>query len=157
MKRRRPKEPKGYRTPLGLNGPWVLVVDDERHAIRLIQSNLERYSYQVRTAKNGIQALASIRETYPDLLITDVMMPEMDSFELIEKIRSDPDLATIPIIVLAPRSAELGYQREHNPEACCEQSVYGARILWKPFNPSELVKIVREMLPDSNLNVGSDS
>ena len=63
--------------------PRILVTDDEPNIVRLIQVNLERQGFQVETANNGAQALEKIRANRPDLLVSDVMMPEMDGFELL--------------------------------------------------------------------------
>ena len=67
----------------------ILAVDDEPNIVRLIQVNLERMGYQVETANNGVQALEKIRASRPDLVVSDVMMPEMDGFELLSTIRRD--------------------------------------------------------------------
>ena len=109
----------------------VLVVDDEPHIVRLIQVNLERQGYQVETANNGAQALAKIRESRPDLLVSDVMMPEMDGFELLANIRRDATLMDLPVIMLTAKAQDkdvmTGYQT-------------GADMyLTKPFNPAELI------------------
>ena len=84
--------------------PRVLVVDDEVNIVRLIQVNLERQGYQVETANNGAQALAKIRESRPDLLVSDVMMPEMDGFELLANVRRDPVLNDLPVIMLTAKA-----------------------------------------------------
>ena len=83
--------------------PRILVTDDEPNIVRLIQVNLERQGFQVETANNGAQALEKIRANRPDLLVSDVMMPEMDGFEFLARLRSTKDGASIPVIVVTAK------------------------------------------------------
>ena len=86
--------------------PRILVTDDEPNIVRLIQVNLERQGFQVETANNGAQALEKIRANRPDLLVSDVMMPEMDGFELLSNIRRDPVLENLPVIMLTAKAQD---------------------------------------------------
>jgi two-component system, OmpR family, alkaline phosphatase synthesis response regulator PhoP len=118
--------------------PRILAVDDEPNIVRLIQVNLERAGYQVETANNGVQALEKIHASRPDLVVSDVMMPEMDGFELLSTIRRDPALEDLPIIMLTAKAQDKnvmeGYAR-------------GADMyLTKPFNPAELLQFVKRIL-----------
>jgi DNA-binding response OmpR family regulator len=119
-------------------GKRILVVDDETSIVRLLKVNLERQGFRVDTAENGAQAFACLAAGSHDLLITDIMMPEMDGMELIEAVRQDPDLRDLPIVLLTQKSDErdvlAGYTR-------------GADMyLNKPFNPAELNLVVRRLL-----------
>lgn len=119
----------------------ILAVDDEPNIVRLIQVNLERVGYQVETANNGVQALEKIRASRPDLVVSDVMMPEMDGFELLSTIRRDATLEDLPVIMLTAKAQDRnvmeGYQR-------------GADMyLTKPFNPMELISFVKRILQSS--------
>jgi two-component system alkaline phosphatase synthesis response regulator PhoP/two-component system response regulator VicR len=128
--------------------PRILVTDDEPNIVRLIQVNLERQGFQVETANNGAQALEKIRANRPDLLVSDVMMPEMDGFELLSNIRRDPALEDLPVIMLTAKAQDRdvleGYTR-------------GADMyLTKPFNPIELVTFAKRLLqsgPDDGRTV----
>ncbi|MEY3763554.1 MAG: hypothetical protein RLZ42_214 [Armatimonadota bacterium] len=118
--------------------PRILVTDDEPNIVRLIQVNLERQGFQVETANNGAQALEKIRANRPDLLVSDVMMPEMDGFELLSNIRRDPALENLPVIMLTAKAQDRdvleGYTR-------------GADMyLTKPSNPIELVTFAKRLL-----------
>ncbi|MDX1933287.1 MAG: response regulator [Capsulimonadales bacterium] len=118
--------------------PRILAVDDEPNIMRLICVTLERRGYQVESAATGTQALDRIRKNRPDLLVSDVMMPEMDGFELVRTLRSDPDLTDLPIIMLTARGQDKdimeGFRR-------------GADMyLTKPFNPVELLSFVDRLL-----------
>lgn len=120
----------------------ILAVDDEPNIVRLIQVNLERVGYQVETANNGVQALEKIRANRPDLVVSDVMMPEMDGFELLSTIRRDAALEDLPVIMLTAKTQDKdvlsGYSR-------------GADMyLTKPFNPMELISFVKRILQTSS-------
>ncbi|RPJ39511.1 MAG: response regulator, partial [Chloroflexi bacterium] len=67
----------------------ILVVDDERHIVRLIQVNLERAGYQVVTAFDGKEALRKVEADRPDLVVMDVMMPHMDGFEALKHLQAN--------------------------------------------------------------------
>ena len=83
----------------------ILVVDDERETLDLISHTLER-DYQVLTADSGEKGLEAAREQLPDLIICDLMMPGMNGFELLEKVKGDSKLAHIPVIMLSARGLE---------------------------------------------------
>ena len=78
----------------------ILTCDDEKHIVRLIQVNLERQGYEVITAYNGAECLAKVAEDRPDLIVLDVMMPEMTGFEVLEALKKNPDTENIPVIML---------------------------------------------------------
>ena len=126
--------------------PRILAVDDEPNIVRLIQVNLERQGYTVETANNGAQALAKIRENRPDLLVSDVMMPEMDGFELLSTIRRDPMLEDLPVIMLTAKAQDSNVMEGYSRGA----DMY----LTKPFNPQELLQFVKRIL--SSNSGGSD-
>ena len=78
----------------------VLVVDDDKQLRRLVQSYLTEEGFRVVTAGDGQEALFVARHEKPDLIILDLMMPEMDGFAVIEAMQADPELAEIPVILL---------------------------------------------------------
>lgn len=115
----------------------ILVVDDERHIVRLVQVNLERHGYEVLTAYDGVECLEKAKSERPDLIVLDVMMPRMDGFEALQRLKSDPETTNIPVIMLTARAQDRdvlqGYQ-------------YGADLyLTKPFNPLELISLVKRV------------
>jgi DNA-binding response OmpR family regulator len=81
----------------------ILVVDDEPRIRDYVRMNLELERYRVLEARNGIEALEQLREHLPDLVVLDVMMPEMDGFETLRHIR---EVSTIPVIILTVRQTE---------------------------------------------------
>jgi len=113
----------------------ILVVDDERHVVRLIQVNLERQGYEVIPAYNGKEGLEQIRLRKPDVVVLDVMMPYMDGFEVLKVIRRNPETENLPVIVLTGREGHKDVYQGH----LCGADVY----LTKPFNPMELTAFVK--------------
>jgi PAS domain S-box-containing protein len=128
--------------PESTNRPLILVVDDNadmRHY--LVRMLAERY--EVRSTPDGETALAAIRESAPDLVLTDVMMPRLDGFGLLRELRSDPKTRTIPVIVLSARAGE---------ESRVEGIEQGADdYLIKPFSARELLARVQTHLQMSRL------
>ena len=89
----------------------ILVVDDALTVRELERSILERAGYEVRTASDGVEALARLAEQSADLVLTDVEMPRMDGFALTEAIRAHPALANVAVLILTSRASEEDRQR----------------------------------------------
>src|SRR5687767_10287824 len=85
----------------------VLVVDDEPDAVELVEFNLRKAGLKVLTAEDGVEALAKARAHLPDLILLDVMLPGMDGLEVCRNLRKDGKTASIPIIMLTAKGAEL--------------------------------------------------
>ena len=83
----------------------ILIVDDNELNLKLASTVLEKEGYQTSTALNGKEALARANKAPPDLAILDVMMPDMDGYELCKRIRETPSLANIPVIMLTALSS----------------------------------------------------
>ena len=84
----------------------ILVVDDEKDLLDLIEYNLKKENFDVLKAENGEEGIKIAKEHKPDLVLMDIMMPKMDGMEAVEKMRADDDLKSIPIIFLTARSDE---------------------------------------------------
>tara|TARA_R110000868_G_scaffold306734_1_gene568026 strand:+ start:55729 stop:56433 length:705 start_codon:yes stop_codon:yes gene_type:complete len=84
----------------------ILVVDDEKDLLDLIEYNLKKEGFNVLKAENGEEGIAVAKEGKPDLVLLDIMMPKMDGLEAVEIMRKDDDLKNIPIIFLTARSDE---------------------------------------------------
>ncbi|HMK09113.1 MAG TPA: response regulator transcription factor [Anaerolineales bacterium] len=113
----------------------ILVVDDEPRMIHFIRLNLEHDGFAVSEAANGMQALRQLRDRLPDLVLLDVMMPELDGFETLRLLR---EISTVPVIMLTAKGDE-------------EDRVRGLELgaddyITKPFSPRELVSRVRAVL-----------
>ena len=113
----------------------ILVVDDEPRIVEAVGMNLELEGYQVSSASNGYEALQKLTEDLPDLVILDVMMPEVDGFETLRKIR---EVSTVPVIMLTVRGEEIDKVRGLDLGA--------DDYITKPFNPKELVLRIRAVL-----------
>jgi DNA-binding response OmpR family regulator len=113
----------------------VLVVDDEEHLTSLVKAYLVKDGYQVTIANNGREGLSTTRRVHPDLIILDVMMPEMDGYEFLRTLRNESDT---PVIFLTAKVDE-------------QERVLGLELgaddyLVKPFYPRELISRVRAVL-----------
>lgn len=84
----------------------ILVVDDERDLLDLIEYNLKKEGFKVLKAENGEEGISKAKEHRPDLILLDIMMPKMDGLEAVEIMRKDDDLKKTPIIFLTARSDE---------------------------------------------------
>lgn len=118
--------------------PNVLVVDDEPDAVEVIEFNLKQAGFDVSTAADGAEALRKARTQTPDLIVLDVMLPELDGFEVCKILRRDPATSAIPIIMLTAKAAEV--DRVVGLELGADDYVT------KPFSPRELVLRVRKLL-----------
>lgn len=121
--------------PAKRQGKTILVVDDEPRIIEAVGMNLELEGYQVTGANNGYEALRKVTEELPDLAILDVMMPEMDGFETLKRIR---EVSTIPVIMLTVKGEE--------PDKVKGLELGADDYVTKPFSPRELVSRVNAAL-----------
>ncbi len=116
----------------------ILVVDDEPEIAELMRYHLARAGHDVVTAGNGWDALAAIRDARPDLLLLDLMLPDLDGFGVCEILRRDPATATLPIVIVSAWSS--GDSRNLGLE------LGALDYLTKPFSPHELVTRVNRIL-----------
>lgn len=117
------------------DGKRILVVDDEPRMIGFIRMNLELEGHQVIEAHNGLEALESIRTKIPDVVLLDVMMPDLDGFETLRMLR---EFSSIPVIMLTAKGEE-------------NDKVYGLELgaddyVTKPFGPRELSSRIKAVL-----------
>ena len=80
-----------------MNSSYILLVDDEPMNLILLEHLLEPEGYETFAADSGAQALATAKQVRPSLILLDVMMPEMDGFEVCRQLRADPDLQSVPL------------------------------------------------------------
>jgi len=114
----------------------VLVVDDEPRLVDVVRLNLEMEGYRVLEASNGGEALARLKEDLPDLVILDVMMPEMDGFETLRRIRA---VSSVPVIMLTVRQEE--HDRIRGLEIGADDY-----LTKSPFSPRELQSRIKAVL-----------
>jgi two-component system phosphate regulon response regulator PhoB len=116
----------------------ILVVDDEQEAVDLVAFNLKQAGFKVVTATDGAAAMDQVHKHQPDLIVLDVMMPELDGLEVCKLLRRDPATAALPIIMLTARAGEI--DRVLGLELGADDYVT------KPFSQRELVLRVRKLL-----------
>ncbi len=113
----------------------ILVVDDEERMVRFIRLNLEHDGFRVIEAFNGTKAINQIRSNLPDLVLLDVMLPDIDGFEALKIIR---EVSSVPVIMLTAKGEE--EDRVHGLELGADD------YITKPFSPRELVSRVKAVL-----------
>jgi len=122
------------------DGKRILVVDDEPRIIGFIRMNLELEGHQVLEAHSGLEALEAVRTKLPDIVLLDVMMPELDGFETLRMLR---EFSNIPVIMLTAKGEE-------------NDRVYGLELgaddyITKPFGPRELSSRIKAVLRRANM------
>jgi two-component system KDP operon response regulator KdpE len=122
----------------------ILVVDDEERMVRFIRLNLEQDGFQVLEAYRGAQALDRLRTGLPDLILLDVMMPDVDGFEVLKMLR---EISTVPVIMLTAKGEE--NDRVKGLELGADD------YITKPFSPRELVSRIKAVLRRTESASGS--
>ncbi len=121
----------------------VLIVDDDVQTLRLVGLMLERQGYKILAANNGTQALQMAHTEHPDVILLDVMMPDVDGYEVTRRLRKDPDTANIPVLMFTAKTQVddkiVGY------EAGADD------YLAKPIHPAELTAHLRALLQRSRV------
>ncbi|MEO0867960.1 MAG: response regulator transcription factor [Cyanobacteria bacterium J06642_11] len=120
----------------------LLLIDDDPNLILLVRDYLEFRGYEVVTAGNGHEALDVLGGLVPDMIICDVMMPEMDGYAFVEKVRQDPGKSWIPILFLSAK----GQSQDRVKGLTTGADVY----MVKPFEPEELVAQVESSLKQAS-------
>src|SRR2546428_12147180 len=117
----------------------ALIIDDDPDLLRLVQRTLEfTAGWDVMTAGSGAAGIELARRTTPDVILVDVMMPEMDGYEVCRRLKADPATGTVPIVLLtAPR--DLDQRRLAETRA--------AGVIFKPFPPQDLAREGRALWP----------
>jgi excisionase family DNA binding protein len=121
------------------SGPVVLIVDDDARLREYIRVNLEMEGYSVREAASADEGLGLLEESTPDLVLLDVMMPQMDGWEMLRRVQERHGVGTIPVIMFSGKVDE---------QAAEEAASRGAQgFVGKPFNPQELIDQTKQLLP----------
>ncbi len=130
----------------------ILVIDDRERMVKIVQRILEKEGYEVLTAFDGLEGLRKAQEKKPNLIILDIIMPRMDGYEVCRRLRSDPDTAGIPILLLTVKGQldEPDIDDETLDARLQERNVgfeAGAiEFLSKPVTMEELLDRVRPLL-----------
>ena len=119
-----------------------MVAEDDPDIASLIEDYLERSGYQAEVVASGRETLSRVRQRPPDLLILDLMLPEVDGFEICRALRADPATATLPVIVVTARGEEA--------DRIVGLEIGADDYVTKPFSPRELVARVSALLRRSS-------
>lgn len=116
----------------------ILIVDDENELVEMMKMRLEANEYDVFTAYDGMEALASARKNSPDLIILDLMLPKLDGYQVCRMLKFDKITSKIPIIMLTAldKREDREWGKKVNADA----------YMTKPFNTEELLEKIRELL-----------
>ena len=116
----------------GSNEYKILVVDDVPTNIMLVQAILRKEGYTLFTTDNGLKALQLVQTVKPNLILLDIMMPVMDGYEVLEKLKSDPETRDIPVIIMSALS--------DMPSIVKGYQLGAIEYVTKPFQREELIK-----------------
>ena len=134
--RRRPAEVAG---PAAAQRPGrVLVIEDEQDVAELIRYNLAKEGYEVRVVANGVDGLKQARESRPDMILLDIMVPQLNGWEVCRRLKQEPDTREVPVIMVTGRVEEgdkvLGFEMGADD------------YVTKPFSPRELLARIRAVI-----------
>ncbi len=116
----------------------ILIIDDDRAMVEIVQANLEPEGFRVVGASNGVEGLQLLKKERPALVVLDVLMPQMNGWEVLRRIEEDPETAGVPVIMLTAVSGD-----EHVVKGLEGGAV---EYITKPFFPLELVARVKILL-----------
>jgi excisionase family DNA binding protein len=119
-------------------GPVILIVDDDARLREFVRVNLEMDGYTVREAADAAEGLAALEEEPPDLILLDVMMPEVDGWEMLRRVRERHGVDTIPVIMFS------GKVDEKTAETATERGAQA--FIGKPFDPQQLIQSTKQLL-----------
>lgn len=119
--------------------PHVLVVEDDQLLLQLWTTVLRHEGFDVTAAHDGAQAIRLLGAVRPDVVLTDFLLPEADGLDVCRRVRSDPTLATVPILLLTASEPDVGRVRE-------ALALPGVRLGRKPVSVRRLGQLVRELM-----------
>jgi excisionase family DNA binding protein len=120
-------------------GPLVLIVDDDERVREYVRVNLEMEGYSVREAGSADEGLAVLEEVSPDLILLDVMMPEVDGWEMLRLVQERHGTGTVPVVMFS------GKLNEQSAEQATARGAQG--FVGKPFDPQQLIEQAKQLLP----------
>jgi len=122
----------------------VLIIEDEKLIIVSTQMVLEAAGFRVESAINGEDGISKAKSLSPDLILLDIMMPGIDGWETLSRLKEDPELKEIPVIIFTAR--------EHSRGRQLAREMGAVDYFQKPFEPDELIEIVEEYLVTENVS-----
>jgi excisionase family DNA binding protein len=118
-------------------GPLVLIVDDDEGIRDYVRVQLELEGYSVREAGSAEEGLAALEEQSPDLILLDVMMPQVDGWEMLRRVQERHGVGSIPVIMFSGQVDDSGDAQSRGAQG----------FLGKPFNPQQLIDSTKQLLP----------
>ena len=118
-------------------GPLVLIVDDDEGIRQFVSAQLELEGYSVREAGSAEEGLAALEEQSPDLILLDVMMPQVDGWEMLRRVQERHGVGSIPVIMFSGQVDDSGDAQSRGAQG----------FLGKPFNPQQLIDSTKQLLP----------
>jgi len=120
----------------------ILVVEDNLDQVELLSFNLRKEGFTIGTATDGIQAIKKARSLLPDLILLDVMLPELDGYAVCETLRRDPKTASIPVIMVTAVSSTLA--------SFAGREAGANEYVTKPFDFKQLLRCINALLPSGS-------
>jgi len=121
--------------------PTIMIVDDDANIRAVLKYRFEREDYTVRLASNGVEALEEISNHRPDVIILDLMLPQMDGLQFLSHLKNNPQSQRVPVIVLTALGHTPYYERTRELGA--------AAFVVKPFSPRHLLQEVRKVFDEA--------
>ena len=125
----------------------ILVVDDEPSVLKVLKRRLESKNYDVITAEDGLEGLEKALEQRPDLVISDIMMPTMDGYTFIKKLKAKPGLSRVPILILTAK--------EKMQDLFLFEGIKACDYIVKPFETEDLLNKITQLLQRVDEHLGS--
>jgi DNA-binding response OmpR family regulator len=129
-----------------VDSPMALVVDDDADVVGMMSKTLRSKGFAVAGAYDGVEAIAAIEQRIPDIIIADLKMPRMDGYDLIQKVKTTPEWADVPIVVMT------GHGIDRSRIDVLDLAVTS---LQKPFSPQDIADEVAALLESKGLGVSS--
>ena len=119
----------------------ILIVEDDPEAAHILELSLKREGYEISIAMGGIQGLSAVESSRPDVVLLDLMMPDMDGFEVMKRTRAKPATADTPIIVVSARTQQA--------DKLMAKQLGANGYLTKPYRRADLLDAIRACLPQA--------
>jgi DNA-binding response OmpR family regulator len=126
----------------------ILVADDEIYIVHILEFTLTMEGYEVLTAADGEEALRRVENDHPDLVVLDIMMPKMDGYEVLRRMRADQESRQTPVILLSAKGRPI--DRETGLDTGADDYIV------KPFSPRRLLEKIQDLLDRERLSQASN-
>ncbi len=117
----------------------ILIIEDDPEAARILELSLKREQYKITIALNGTQGLVAVQTQSPDLVLLDLMMPDIDGYEVLRRVRANPLTAELPIIIVSART--------HDADKRMAAQLGANGYLTKPYRRADLLNMIQACLP----------